>query len=251
MSDERPLKLRHDPRPYLRSLATVEGLSIRRLILNEVVPGDWELGERLMRKILSEQDADGSWGQCLKRTGQRMLELLDLDVVANHPSLEYSAEWLLGNLEPVFDRPLPFTLEQNPGLLALVRIGRHYEQPVQRVVTQLTIAEEHWLPEASPEELFATIELLLADPNERDSATVPRAVEALVGWVETAEATDADRMLCLEVCGMTDFASARDWVEQRLPLVIDSQAGDGGWGSQTRGAVGALCSHGFWESLLP
>ena len=251
MKDNDPGKLRHDPRPYLRSLATVEGIALRRSVLQEVAPGDWELGDRLMDEIVAEQDSGGSWAEDLEVTGRRMHDLLDLDVVPDHPALELAAEWSLDHLDPAFEGAVPFTTDQAPALLSLIRMGRSYEGPVQRAVLPLSYDIDRWLPEASAEEIASAIKLLLADPHERRSAAVPMAATQLILIADKPCATHEARYLALEALGSTELGEARDWVERNLAFVREAQDETGAWGPHTAAVVRALCEHGLWDSLLP
>jgi len=251
MKDDHSRKFRYDPRPYLRSLVTVEGIALRRSVLQEVAPGDWELGDRLMSEIVAEQDPGGSWGEDLEVTGRRMHDLLDLDVVPNHPALELAAEWSLDHLDPVFEGAVPFTLVQAPALLSLIRMGRSYEGPVQRVVSLLSYDVDRWLPEAGIDEIASAVTLLLADPHEQHSVAVPRAVDQLIRAVDAPCATDEDRYAALDTLGSTESGEASDWVERNVALVREAQEETGAWESHTAAVVRALCGHGLWESLLP
>jgi hypothetical protein len=233
------------------SLSTVEELALRRTVLREAAPGDWELGNRLMRELQAAQLEDGSWAGDLDQTGACMLAQLDLDVVSNHPSLELAAEWVLDHLEPVLEGALPFTRNQVPALLALLRMGRQHELAVQRVVSQLAFDAAGWLPTADRDDIALAVKLLLADPVARSSPVVLEALERLIEAAQAAEPTEVERCALLDLCGLTELPSARDWVVSQVPFVIDGQREDGGWGEHTAVVVRALCTHGLWEPLLP
>jgi len=250
MSDASAPSFRRNPRFHLLSLATVEGLALRRTVLREAAPGDWELGNRLMRELQAAQLEDGSWAGDLEQTGAGMLALLDLDVVPNHPALELAAEWVLEHLEPVLEGALSFTRNQVPALLALLRMGRQHEPAAQRVVSQLSADEAGWLPTADNADIALALKLLLADPVARSSPVVAEALERLVGAAQGCDPAEVERFALLEACGLTDLPAARDWTVSQVPFVVGSQREDGGWGEHTPAVVRALCTHGLWESLL-
>lgn len=245
------MKFHYDPRPYLWSLTTVAGVALRRSVLHEQAPGDWELGNRLMRDLLAAQEREGSWEHDLAVTGRRLQDLLALDVVCNHPAVERAVAWLLDNLPPPGDAPFPIATRYRDALLSLIQVDRHLEPPVLKTVNLLAHEGERWLPGATPEQLAAGIRLLSADPVERNSPVVSEAFVALTEQSDGWSPDDERVFLVIDVCGINESPVAEEWLRTALPIVIERQEQEGGWGGWTPVVVRALRLHGVWDDLLP
>lgn len=93
--------LRHDPFAPLIDVEGYVGLLARREFRGGWDADDLEMAETLMEEVVAEQTENGSWGNDVLETADRVIRLLELGVTATHPAIESAVEWLLALPEPV------------------------------------------------------------------------------------------------------------------------------------------------------
>lgn len=87
-------RFRYDPFLSFHEDDTYYGFVVRQNIMENVLPDDIILKEKLSSDIFGRQDSNGSWNNTVISTSNYIETLLELGIDTNNPHIQKSAEWL-------------------------------------------------------------------------------------------------------------------------------------------------------------
>ena len=255
---QRTLKngFRYDPMSFVENDETLAGALVRKDVFNEPKPGDAQLLQAEIDKILADQFEDGAFGDTSRATAEKLIGLLDLGASPSHPSVARAAAAMLAqyrdgrNPNEWYERDgaLPWPVLQALGLLDM-----HDTPEITTSISWLVDHSDQWLgyEQGCP---WTPICFLKALWDNRDVVDATDTITA--GLKEIADdLNDAGCLSYNDPWGFLDCAGyvvlpvGRQLVLKQLPLILRAQQRDGGWGHRSLTVLRALVKHDLLDEF--
>ena len=233
---------RHDPMKWVRSDKSLQGALVRTLVFMQPGQGDGRIIDAEIRKILSGQKADGSFGEKSDETGGNLLRLLELGIARDRPEVKRAADALLrqkrkeAGAEGASRRSRMLSL---PSVKAMCLLGRSEGKQVRASLDAYAGSARKWSPPwvSCPWHQEIHWQCLWAGRSRQGvEAAVNDAVRAALKGLNAA-GTDPFNSPAgyLDAAGQIDSPPARALVLRLVPLILRWQRPDGGWGDRRGG----------------
>ncbi len=233
---------RYDPMEWLTTSTDLDAVRLRTLVLGEPLPGDRDILEGEITKILAEQQPNGHIGapdveDPIAETGNRLWRLLELGCAIDRPELQAAADRLC--------QELAGAESDDTGIQALsplCRAGRHDDPAVRRRV----FAQRDWLMNYDADNALAPGVARTPSVNLmrmwrcRNVGGLDEALEHWLKWIEDRlELTICGRDVGLfllwnafEILGEVEHAICQRVAPKLVPVLLRMQQPDGTWGGR-------------------
>jgi len=244
---------RHDPMKFVANDRSLQGALVRSFVFDRAKPGDEQILQSEIDRILAMQNEDGSFPSehegepTPQATAGKVLRLLELGCPADRPELH---------------RAVAYAVEHGrdkDGTVGIYKLRAMY----------LTGAGDPKLRDASMRKLAARADeyigwnkscpwtpavhlmtLWHGRGAEDVDATLVRGLSWIADNLNAAGCWDYnDPWGYVDCAGYVDHPIGRRIIEKEIPLILRGQAADGGWGRRSFKVFRALVKYGLLEPL--
>jgi len=238
---------------------SLQAAMVRKVVFTSPKPGDEKILARRIEEILADQESDGALSDhelhALLVTGRDKIgELMSLGASPERPEIKKALDYVLSRdgRDPIekdtgeYGMPLGVALSlQAAGVVdeSVVRdaAGRRIDTSNQWIRTCDLCP---WTPETQIRTLWPTRHL-----DKRAEALITEGLQNIVDAINTHSDTYNDPWGYVHVAGVVDHPLGRTIIEKLIPMMVQEQQEDGGWGEHSVKVFRALHRYGLLEEL--
>ena len=242
---------RYDPMKWVENSPSLEAALVRKNVFGKSRQGDQELVDKKIDSIFAHQGPEGYLGNADDRvtgTGSALLEAVIYGASLDRTEAKLAIEFILKHPEgdQGFGAMSPYAIE------ALCRLGRTSDSQLTDSIQRWLDIEEQW---NHPDRLcpWTPAVVLRALWCARELADVTPAIER--GLISIRDNLDENGRIgyndpwgFVDCSGVIAHPIAREIIVKQMPLIIEAQHEDGGWGDHSFITFRALHKHGFLSS---
>jgi len=251
---------RHDPMAFVEGSDSIHAAMVRKIVFGAPNPGDDDILGNRIEEILADQQPDGALSDhglhAMLITGRGKIgELMALGASPERPEIRKALDYVLARdgRDPIIE---DVTGEHGMILgvaLSLYAAGAVDESVVRSAAQRRIASADRWIhtcdlcpwsPETQIRSLWESRHL-----DERADALIAQGLQNIVDAIDANSDTYNDPWGYVHVAGVVDHPLGRAIVERLMPMILEEQHEDGGWGEQSVKVFRALDRYGFLEEV--